>query len=186
MRNKSEVSHIIPFFCKYIHQQFETKIKGFRTDNVRDYDNHVINEFFKGEVVVHETSCVYTPQQNGISERKIGHNYEKMRALLTNSKVRIWLWSEAVLTSTQLINQLPTHVCGNQSPLTKLRSFYPNITLKDNLILRVFACVCFVNNNNPESKFDSKAIKCIFVGYSNNKKGYKCYSLEQRKSSFLN
>ena len=67
MRDKSEVSHIIPYFCKYIHQKFETKIKGFRIDNARDYDNHVINDFFKGEGIVHETSCVYTPQQNEIS-----------------------------------------------------------------------------------------------------------------------
>ena len=161
MRNEYKVSHIIPFFCKYIHQQFETMIKGFRTDNARDYDNHVINDFFKGEGIVHETSCVYSPQQNGISERKIGHI--------------------AVLTSTQLINQLPTLVCGNESPLTKLQSFYPNITLQNNLILRVFGCACFVHNNNPKRKFDSKVIKCIFVGYSNTKKGYKCYSPEQRK-----
>ena len=162
MRNKSEVSYIIPYFCKYIHKQFETKIKGFRTDNARDYDNHVINDFFKGEGIVHETSCVYTPQQNGISERNIGHISEKTRALLIDSKVPIWLWGEVVLTSTQLINQLPTHVCGNESPLTKLQSFFSNVTLKNNLILRVFGCVCFVHNNNPESKFDSKAIKCIF------------------------
>ena len=48
--------------------------------------------------------------------------------------------------------------------------------------MRVFGCVCFVHNSNPESKFDSKAIKCIFVGYSNTRKGYKCYSLEQKKN----
>ena len=125
MRNKYEVSHIIRYFCKYIHQKFETKIKGFRADNARDYDNHVINDFFKGEGIVHETSCVYTPQQYGISERNIGHISEKIRALLIDSKVPIWLWSEAVLTSTQLINQLPIHVCGNESPLTKLQSIFP-------------------------------------------------------------
>ena len=85
--NKYKFSHIIPFFCKYIHQQFETKIKGFRTDNARDYDNHVINDFFKGEGIVHKTSCVYTPQKNGIFERKIGHIYENTRALLIDSKV---------------------------------------------------------------------------------------------------
>ena len=53
------------------------------------------------------------------SERKIGHISEKMRALLIDSKVPKWLWSEALLTSTQLINLLPTLVCGNESRLKK-------------------------------------------------------------------
>ena len=59
MRNKSEVSHIIPYFCKYIHQQFETKIKGFRTDDARYYDNHVINDFIKHLVYTHHNIMEY-------------------------------------------------------------------------------------------------------------------------------
>lgn len=39
----------------------------------------------------------------------------------------------------------------------------------------VFECVCYVFvPDHLRSKFDKKAIRCIFVGYSNKKKRWKC------------
>ena len=73
MKTKSEVSQIISYFINFVQQQFDTKVKGFRIDNARDFDNHVLKSFFSSEVIIHEPSCVYTPYQNGVFERKIGH-----------------------------------------------------------------------------------------------------------------
>ena len=72
---------------------------------------------------------------------------EKARALLLDSKVPVALWSEDVLTSTQLINRLPTPGCENDSPLSRLQKFFPSVTLKNNLMLRIFGCICFIHNN---------------------------------------
>ena len=42
---------------------------------------------------------------------------------------------------------------------------------------RVFGCVCFVHQLGPGTdKLDPRAIKCVFLGYSRTKKGYRCYS----------
>ena len=122
------------------------------------------------------------PQQNGVSERKIGHISEKARALLLESKVHVALWSEVVLIATQLINRLPTPSFKNDSPLNRLEKFYPSVTLKNNLILRIFGCICFIQINKIGlSKFEARSIKCVFIGYSNTQKGYKCYSPELKK-----
>ena len=41
---------------------------------------------------------------------------------------------------------------------------------------RVFGCTCFVRDVRPHvSKLDPKSLKCIFLGYSQVQKGYKCY-----------
>lgn len=41
----------------------------------------------------------------------------------------------------------------------------------------MFGCTSFVHNSQPNrSKLDSRSIKCIFLGYSSNQSGYKCYS----------
>ena len=41
---------------------------------------------------------------------------------------------------------------------------------------KVFGCTCFVRDIHPHvSKLDPKSLKCIFVGYSHVKKGYRCY-----------
>jgi hypothetical protein len=45
-----------------------------------------------------------------------------------------------------------------------------------------FGYVCFVHNTSPViSKLDAKSHKCVFVGYSNGKKGYKCYDPVKKK-----
>ena len=172
MKTKSEVSQIIPYFINFVQQQFDTKVKGFRTDNARDFDNHVLKSFFSSEGITNETSCVYTPQQNGVSERKIGHISKKARALLLDNKVLVALWSEVVLTATKLINRLPTPSYENVSPLNRLQKFYPSITLKNNLILRIFGCICFIHNKKIRlSKIEARSIKCVFIRYSNTQKG---------------
>ena len=41
---------------------------------------------------------------------------------------------------------------------------------------KVFGCICFVRDVRSQvSKLDPKSLKCIFVGYSRVKKGYRCY-----------
>ena len=47
---------------------------------------------------------------------------------------------------------------------------------------RVFGCTCFVQDVRPHvSKLDPKSVKCIFLGYSRVKKGYRCYCPSLRK-----
>ncbi|RDX70624.1 hypothetical protein CR513_50118, partial [Mucuna pruriens] len=41
---------------------------------------------------------------------------------------------------------------------------------------RVFGCVAFVHSHNPHrGKLDPKTVKCVFIGYPSNKKGFKYY-----------
>jgi hypothetical protein len=47
---------------------------------------------------------------------------------------------------------------------------------------KVFGCVCFVKDNIPIiGKLDLKTVKCIFVGYSDNQKGYVYWSPIERR-----
>lgn len=43
------------------------------------------------------------------------------------------------------------------------------------LPLRVFGYSAFVHQYHPPSKFHPRPVKCVFIGYSNSQKGYKCY-----------
>ena len=56
MKTKSKVSQNILYFSNFVQQQFDTKVKGFRTDNARDFDNNVLKSFFSSEGIIHETS----------------------------------------------------------------------------------------------------------------------------------
>ena len=45
MKEKNEVSIIFPNFVRMIQNQFETKVKIFRTDNGKEFFNTVLNNF---------------------------------------------------------------------------------------------------------------------------------------------
>jgi hypothetical protein len=58
----------------------------------------------------------YTPQQNGIAERKNGPILAIARALMLQMHVPELFWAEAVLTATYLLNRIPCHVLKGKSP----------------------------------------------------------------------
>ncbi|GJQ95847.1 ribonuclease H-like domain-containing protein [Tanacetum coccineum] len=70
IKSKDEVYHFIIVFNNLIKNQFNKKIKVFRSDNGTEFVNQNVNKFCDDKGIVHQTSCAYTPQQNGITERK--------------------------------------------------------------------------------------------------------------------
>ncbi|RVX11614.1 Retrovirus-related Pol polyprotein from transposon RE2 [Vitis vinifera] len=58
--------------------------------------------------IVHLSSCVDTPQQNGIAERKNRHLLEVARSLMFSMNVPKLFWGQAVLTEAYLINRMPS------------------------------------------------------------------------------
>jgi hypothetical protein len=165
-----------------VKNQFGVNIKRFRSDNARDYFNQVLTPYFQKEGIVHESSCVNTPQQNGVAERKNGHLLESTRAFMFQKNVPKSFWREAVLTAAHLINRLPSRVLGFKSPREMLSTFYPNLHTTNNLVPRIFGRVSFVHiHSQSRGKLDLRALKCVFVGYSSTQKGYKCYHPPSKK-----
>ncbi|KAH9668313.1 hypothetical protein KPL70_021366 [Citrus sinensis] len=86
-------------------------------------------------------------------------------------------WGEAILTSTYLINRLPSKTLQFRTSLSVFLDHFPNINFFNSLSPKIFGCTVFVHNKQPnQSKLDPRALKCVFVGYSPSQKGYKCYS----------
>ena len=145
-------------------------------DNAKDYYNQVLTPYFQREGIIHESSCVNTPQQNGVAERKNGHLLDSTRSFMFQKNVPKSFWGEAVLTAAHLINILPSRILGFKSPMDILSTFYPNLHTTNNLVPRIFGCVTFVHvHNQNRGKLDPWALKCVFLGYSSTQKGYKCY-----------
>lgn len=67
--------------------QFEAKIHVLKTDNAKDYFNSILGNFLKREGIVHQSSCIDIPQQNGIDERKNKHLLEVARSPMFSTNV---------------------------------------------------------------------------------------------------
>ena len=176
LKSKSETTQLLINFTKMIERQFETKVKGFRTDNAKDFCNNTLKEFFEKKGIRHETSCPYTPQQNGLAERKIGDIMNKSRTLLIDAHMPRNLWGFSVMTSVTCINRIPSKTLDMKSPIEVLELLFPTVKLKNGLKSRIFGCVGYTYSTDPKrDKLSPKAHRCVFVGYSSTQKGYKLY-----------
>jgi len=71
--------------------------------------------FFVNKGMVNQTSCVNTPQQNSIVERKHGHLLNVARALMIQSHLSKIYWSYFVIHVAHIINMLPTPILNYSS-----------------------------------------------------------------------
>lgn len=137
LKQKSDVSIGIPNFHSMVQNQIGVKIKSFRTNNARDYFNQILSPNFQSQGILNESSCVNTPQQKGVAEWKNGHLLNTTQALLFQGNVfKSNFGGGVVLTTTYLINRIPSRVLDNKSLVEVLKS------LKMGSLLGRVHCIC--------------------------------------------
>ena len=70
LRSKTEVVEVFADFHKLVTNHFSSKIHTLRSDNGTEYMSHIMMKYLSNHGIMHQTSCVGTPRQNGIAERK--------------------------------------------------------------------------------------------------------------------
>jgi hypothetical protein len=119
----------------------------------------------------------YTPQQNGVSERKNQIVMEMAKSMLHEKGLPKTLWAEVVYTAVYLMNRCPTKAVWGKTPFEAWSGRKPSIKH-----LRVFGCICYAQiPKEKRYKLDETSEKCIFVGYSSISKGYRLYNLKTNK-----
>jgi len=84
-------SNALPLIKAFI--QFNAKVKTMRSDNALELGlNREATAYFLSKGIIHQTSCVATPQQNGVVGRKHKHLLETSRALLFHSGLPLKYW----------------------------------------------------------------------------------------------
>jgi transposase InsO family protein len=181
LKGKYEVIEVFQLFFNMIQNQFGKSIKYFRSDNGGEFINRTLRDFFNTKGIIHETTCVGTPQQNGVAERKNRHILETARSLLFENHVPKNFWDTAVVAAVYVINRLPTKANNYQTPLRTLAIHCP-IPSVLSLTPKIFGCVAYVHvPKTQRSKIDPCAVKCVYLGIGFNQKGYKCYDPDTRK-----
>jgi transposase InsO family protein len=106
-------------------------VKKIRSDNGSEFKNLQVEEYLEEEGIKHEFSAPYTPQQNGVVERKNRTLLNMARTMLGEFKTPERFWSEAVNTACTTgihlipVGQKPTGISLNRRELLIPVGFQP-------------------------------------------------------------
>jgi len=117
LKHKFEVHDKFYAFYQMIHTQFGKKIQVLRSDNGGEFVNKSMQEFFRENCLIHQTSYPNTPQQNGVPERKNRKLLEMTWAMIFDAQVPTRFWPEVVATLTYLLNRLSFQTLNHRTPL---------------------------------------------------------------------
>ncbi|CAL9020488.1 unnamed protein product [Prunus brigantina] len=94
LKIKGEVSSRFQQFYQMVETQFHARIQVLRSDNGGEFVNHDLNQFLQDHGIIHQRSCPYAPQQNGVAERKNRHLLEVVRSSLFGANMPRSFWGE--------------------------------------------------------------------------------------------
>ncbi|XP_059310100.1 uncharacterized protein LOC132061273 [Lycium ferocissimum] len=112
---------------------FGSSVKFFRSDNATEFFNIECNALFQTYRIIHQSSCIHTPQQNGLVERKHRHILEVARAIRLQGHLPLKFWGECIQTAVYVINRMPLSVLHGKSSFEGyevLESIFPFQLLK--------------------------------------------------------
>lgn len=170
LKSKSEVLSKFREFKAYVEVQTERKIKAIRTDNGSEYCNNEFEYFLRKSGIHHQKSNTYTPQQNGIAERANRTLVERAKCMIFDAKLDKSYWAEAVNMATYVVNRSVNSMLKTQTPEEIWTG--KKVDLKN---LRIFGSPIMVHiPKEKRTKWDRKSQRMLFVGYSDDTKGYRC------------
>lgn len=175
IRNKSDAEDRIREYCALVKTQFDHYPKVIRSDGGGEYGSNSLKKYFDDHGIVHHRTAPYSPQQNGVAERKNRYLVEMMRCMLADSNMDKVFWGEAISTANYLQNRLPSSSVAS-TPYELWHRKKPSYEH-----LRVFGSEAFVHiPKEKRRKLDKKAKKLVFVGYADGQKAYRFVNLETK------
>ena len=139
LQDKSETQGTLKRFLRRAQNEFELKVKKIRSNNGSEFKNLQVEEYLEEEGVKHEFSAPFTPQQNGVVERKNMTLIGMARTMLGEFKTPERFWSEAVNTACHAINRVYLHHLLKKTSYELLTGNKPNVSY-----FRVFGSKCYI------------------------------------------
>jgi transposase InsO family protein len=154
LQEKSQTQETLKRFLRWAQNEFGLRIKKIRSENGTEFKNSQIEGFLEEEGIKHEFSSPYTPQQNGVVERKNRTLLDMARTMLDEYKTLDRFWAEAINTVCYSINRLYLHRILKKTSYELLTSKKLNVSY-----FRVFGSKFFILiKKGRSSKFAPKAV----------------------------
>ncbi|GJW80332.1 retrovirus-related pol polyprotein from transposon TNT 1-94 [Tanacetum coccineum] len=142
LKKKSQAPIIIMSFIRMVENQNDIKVKQILTDNETQFRNHELESFCDKKGISQNFSSPYTPEQNGVAERKNITLIKTARTMLNGSVLSKHFWTEAVRIACYTQNRLIIVKRHDKTPYEIFREIIPDISY-----FYVFGCPVFIHNH---------------------------------------
>ncbi|CAL2258162.1 unnamed protein product [Prunus armeniaca] len=171
LRNKSEAFSCFKKFKSMTELQTGHKVKCIRSDRGGEFPSAEFVEFCEAQGIQRQLTMAYTPQQNGVVERKNMTVIEMAKSMLHEKGIPYFLWAKVVHRAVYLLNRCPTKALSNITPFEAYSGRKPGIAH-----LKIFGSLCYVHvPDELRHKLEPKSTKEVFVGYAICEKGYRIF-----------
>ncbi|KAJ9541503.1 hypothetical protein OSB04_028009 [Centaurea solstitialis] len=174
MRHKSETFEKFKEYQNEVQNLLDKRIKFLRSDRGGEYLSDEFDNHLMECGIVSQLTPPYTPQMNGVSERRNRTLLDMVRTMMCHSSLPVSFWGHALETAAHILNRAPTKSV-EKTPYELWKGKKPNISF-----LKIWGCEVYVKRPTSE-KLKPKSDKCFFVGYPKTTVGYYFYNPEENK-----
>ncbi|GJX59139.1 retrotransposon protein, putative, ty1-copia subclass [Tanacetum coccineum] len=177
LKHKHEVFETFKVFQKEVENQLGKTIKSLRSDRGGEYMSQEFLDHLKEHGIIAHRTPPYTPQNNGVSERRNRTLLDMVRSMMSQTTLPKSFWDYALETAARILNMVPTKKV-DKTPYEIWHGQAPKLSY-----LRVWGCEAFVKHDTltKPDKLDPRSFKCIFIGYPKETMGYSFYNPSENK-----
>ena len=169
LKEKSEAFQHFKVVKTQAESESEEKLKCFRTDMGGEFNSEEFGFYCDKNDIKRHLTAPYSPQQNGVVERKNRTIMSCVRSMLKEKKLPLELWAEVVNTCVYVLNRSYTKSLENVTPYERWSGRKPAVDH-----LRVFGSVVHVKTTGMLNKLQDRSVMMVFIGYERGTKAYRC------------
>ena len=156
--HKSEALDCFIRYTNLVENKLSTKIKALRTYRGREYLSEQFKIFCDEKGIARQLTIHYTPQQNGVAERRNRTLFDMVRSMMAQANLPISFWGDALLTAAYILNRVPSKSVSS-TPYKLWNGVEPNLGY-----FHPRGCAAYIHNTSHEyEKLGPRRKKCIFI-----------------------
>ncbi|GJT47694.1 retrotransposon protein, putative, ty1-copia subclass, partial [Tanacetum coccineum] len=137
---------------KEVELQLGKKIKALRSDRGGEYLSQEFKDYLGKNGIVQHLTSPYTPQQNGVSERRNRTLLDMVRSMFNRTTLPLSFWDYALESAVRILNMVPTKKV-DKTPYEIWHGKVPNFSY-----LKVWGCEAYMKRDSAD-KLQQRSVK---------------------------
>ena len=166
LTEKSQAFESFKDFKSKVETETRKVVKALRTEWGGEYLSNEFSEFCRKHGIKRQLTTSFTPQQNGVAERKNRTVINMVVTLLSAKNMPKIFWAEATAWSFYVLNRSTAKALSDVTPQEAWSELKPTVNH-----FRTWGCLAHVHvPKEKRTKLDNKSRVCVLTGVSEESK----------------